>query len=425
MRRRLEALLTLAVLFGPAVAWAQFQQYTAPGQLVESRETMQELLERRMKESRWRLGRTFLDPWIGVRDIAYVDNVQGAVQGEQQSDLTASLGIGLRAYRPIGSELTLAAYALPQYVWWRELTDRRRVNGRYGAGLFGNLGRTGLELTAARSEDALFFSRELEVPVNTRLDRGAAQLEIDLVGDLSLFAGAELRRVRYLDEDDPALSNLDLLDRDEEILRAGVRFHLFGALEIGVGAEDSTVDFDAGERDRSNRGTSPVLQVEFRGSGLRLGSSLAWRDLEPEPGSAFVPYEEVTGNFQLEAGVAGRLRPQLYGRRNLVYAIDPQWAYFEDTGFGVGLRASLGSSAGVRLFVEQGTNDYIAFGGALDRRDEYRARGGELRIRLGRFSLLVGATRTRYDSDAPQFDRDVTVIRSGLVVGSGGDSPWG
>ena len=91
----------------------------------------------------------------------------------------------------------------------------------------------------------------------------------------------------------------------------------------------------------------------------------------------------------------------------------------------VGLRTSLGPIASLRLFVEQGSNDYTAFSGAIDRQEDYRATGGELRIALGRFSLILGATRTRYDSDLPGYDRDITVIRSGLVLGRGGDSPWG
>ena len=422
---RVLALLSLVALLGPAAARAQFDQYTAPGRLVESRETMQDLLARQMKESRWRLGRFFVDPWVGVRNIAYFDNVYGDTQGPKQSDFTATLGAGLRTYCPLGAELTFAGYALPEYVWWQELADRRRINGRYGAGLFGNFGRTGLEATAARTDDSLFFSRELEVPVNTRLDRGAAQLEFELFGGLSLFAGGELRRIRYLDKDDPTLATLDLLDRDEEILRAGLRFPLFGGLEIGVGAEDSRVTFDTTERDRSNHGLSPILQVDFKGSGLRLTSNLAWRDLEPEPGSAFVPYRNVTGDFRLEVRIGGQLRPELYGRRNLVYAIEQQWVYFDDTGLGLGLRTSLGPIASLRLFVEEGTNDYTSFAGVSDRQDDYRAIGGQLRFALGRFALILGATSTNYDSNLPQYDRDILVLRGGLVLGLGSDSPWG
>ena len=139
-----------------------------------------------------------------------------------------------------------------------------------------------------------------------------------------------------------------------------------------------------------------------------------------------VPFDEVTGKAQLELRFGGRLRPQLYANRNLVYSIDQRWAYFEDNAVGLGIRTSLGRLASLRLFVEQGTNDYTALGsGLVDRRDDLDVFGGDLRFTFGRYSVQIGATRTKYDSNLAGFDREVTVIRSGLGFGTGGGSPWG
>lgn len=421
------ALLTAA----PAVG--QFSQYVPPGQFEEERETIQERLDRAMKESRWRVGRFFIDPWFGLRNASYLDNVQGVAGDETESDFTATVGAGLRLYRPVGSEMTFAAHALPEYVWWQDLEGRRRTNGRYGAGFFGNFGRAGLELSATRSEDAIFFSREVETPVNTRYDVGSANLEFELGAGVALFVGAETRLIRYLDQDEPFLSNLDLLDRDEEVVRGGIRFSPAGGLIVGLGVEESTVDFEtsaassAQARDRSNSGTSPILQVDFSGNVFDFTLNAASRDLEPEPGADFVAYEAVTGSARLLGKFGGRLRPQLYVNKNLVYSVQQEWAYFEDNSVGLGVRTSLGRKASLRLFIEQGTNDYIAVGtGRIDREDDLDVIGGDVRFSLGRFFLSLGATTTDYDSNRDTFDREVTVIRSGFgLARSGGGNPWG
>lgn len=419
-------LVALSALLLAAPASAQFQQYVPPGEFEEERETMKVRLDRATKESRWRAGRFFLDPWLALRNISFVDNSGGISGADVQSDFTATLGAGLRLYRPIGAEMTFAAHALPEYVWWQDLSARRRVNGRYGAGLFGNFGRAGLQVAATRSEDALFFSREVETPVNTRYDKGVADVEVSLGAGISLFVGGEKRRIRFLDQDDPVLAGLALLDRDEDLLRAGLRFTASSSLSIGVGVEESAAEFESGQRDRSNSGTSTILQLEFRGTRFDLTANLAARDLEPEPGSSFVPFDEITGKAQLQFRFGGRLRPQLYANRNLVYSIDPGWTYFEDTSVGLGLRTSLGGLASLRLFVEKGTNDYTALTtGLVDRQDDLDVFGGDVRLNFGRYSIQIGATRTRYDSSTPGFDRDVTVIRSGIGLGAGGGSPWG
>lgn len=418
-------LLVLATALVAGRAWAQFSQYVPAGEFEEERESVQVRLDRAMKASRWRLGRFFIDPWVGVRDVSYVDNVLGTSGSNPQSDITAKLGVGLRLYRPIGGEMTFAAHALPEYVWWQDLSERRRLNGRYGAGLFGNLGRTGVEISATREEDSTFYSREVETRVNTRYDVGRAALELELGAGIALFAGGEMRQIRFLDADDPLLAELDFVNRDEEILRLGLRFSPAAGLSIGLGVEESVADFVGGARDRSNSGTSPILQLEFEGTRFDLGANLALRELEPEPGSAFTPFEEVTGDARLQLTIGGRLRPQLYANRNLIYALEQRWTYFEDSAIGLGLHTSLGSAASLRLFAEQRTNDYTATAtGLLDRRDDLDVFGADLRLNFGRYTVHLGATRTQYDSSLPGLDRDITVIRSGLTLGSGSGSTW-
>ncbi|MEM7583021.1 MAG: hypothetical protein AAF560_06550 [Acidobacteriota bacterium] len=406
-------------------AEAQFQQYTPPGNFEEERESMDDLLSRSMKEARWRFGRAFFHPWVGLRDIAFVDPAL-RTDSLEESDFTATIGVGVRGYVPIGPEMTLALHALPEYVWWKDLDERRRINGRYGAGLFGNLGRTGLEISLSRTDDASFVSREIEQKVNSEDLTAKVSAEVDVGAGFSLFAEGNVRQIRFAAlEEDSALRGLDSLERDEDLLRAGVRVLLPRGLRLGLGVESSQVDFEQNAL-RSNSGTSPLLQVDFDSGRVALALNLAFRDLEPEPGSQFVPYDDVTGSFRTVWRVGGNTQLQLFGDRNLVYSTQDRWAYFEDTGIGVGVKTSLSSRLSLRVFAMDGSNDYVNFEPTAPQRvDDFEAYGGEVRIEIDRFTLTLGAAVSDYTSNFEEFDRSTTTIRSGLALGFPSGSPWG
>ncbi len=404
-------------------ASAQFEQYTPPGSFEETRETMDELLERSMKEARWRWGRVFLHPWVGIPNLAYVDPVTDS-DGNETSDFTVSIGAGIRAYAPIGRELTLAVHALPEYVWWRDLSERRELNGRYGAGLSGNLGRTGLELTATRDEDARYVSREIEELVNTRDDLARLALEVDVGRGVSVFAEGSLRELSFVEDIEVSLE-LRELEREEEVLRAGLRMELPRGLAVGVGVESSVVDFTVDDS-RSHSGTSPIVELEYDASPFLLSVHVAFRDLKADPGSRFVADDEVTGSLRCSWQVSDRTQIQLYGNRSLVYSAEDRWAYFEETGFGLGVKAALTSQVSVRVHAEQGDNAYVSFEPEPpERSDDYITFGGQVEVGLGRLFLTLGVSTTDYTSNFPGRDRSTTTISSGLTLGSRGGSPWG
>jgi hypothetical protein len=406
-------LLGLGLWLISTSASAQFDQYSSPGSFQETRESTEDLLDRSMKNARWRLGRVFLHPWIGLRDVSYSD---------QEADITATVGAGIRGYLPLG-EFTLVMHVLPEYVWWKDQSERRQLNGRYGAGLFGNLGRTGVELSATRTDEARFFSRQLEERVNVREDFGKASIEVDVWGGLSLFARASLRRIQYLSQGN---ENLFHLEREEERFAFGVRFHLPRDLTIGLGVESSEADFIRDES-RSNSGTSPVLQIEYDAGSLSVSADLYRLDLESESGSGFVPYEETAGSFQLKWQSTGRLAIRLYGHSNLVYSSSERWVYYQDSTLGVGIRTRLTSQMSLYFYGEEGQDEYTSFepSSFAVRDDDFTSFGGNFRVGWNRFTLNLGVSRTDYDSTLPEFARSTTVISSSLTLGLGGGSPWG
>ncbi len=415
--------LALGALVPPA--GAQFDQYSMPGRYGEQRQPKADLIDRSLREARWKLGRIYLDPWIALDDLAYIDNVTSQTGGPKVSDVTVTAGAGLRGYLPF-SRVTLAVHALPEYVWWRDLADRRRWNGRYGAGLFGSFGPARLEITARLTEDASFVSREIEEKVNTRDEIGEAALEVDLGRGLSVFAAASARSASFnADHDDVLLAELGRLERDEELFEVGLEIRLPRDWVLGLGVESSTVDF-ADSSDRSNSGISPLLRLEHSQESLSVLAHLAWRDLEAEDGGRFVPYDGVTCKLRVSWRSSSRLELELFGDRNLVYSTADDWAYFEDTGLGAAIRLALSSRLNVRLFFEDGSADYAGFDASAPRRsDDYQAFGGHFEFRLGRARVLAGGSQTDYDSNLPGFDRKVTVIRSALRFGLGSASPWG
>ncbi len=425
MRKTDGVLLLLATCALALPADAQFDQYSMPGRYEESHEPKTEVIDRAVKQARWKLGRLYLDPWIALEDLAYIDNVTSQTEGPKVSDFTVTAGAGLRGYLPLG-RMTLAMHALPEYVWWRDLADRRRWNGRYGAGLFGDFGPTRLEITARRDEGANFVNREVEEKVNTRDEIAELLLEVDVGRRISVFAGASARSASFnTDHDDVLFAELDRLARDEELLEVGIEIQLRDDWVLGLGVETSTVDFET-SADRSNSGTSPLLRLEHGSEALSFTAHLAWRDLEAEDGGRFVPYDSVTGNLRLAWRSSNRLELELFGDRNLVYSTSDEWAYFEDTGLGAAIRLALSSRMNLRLFLEDGSADYSGFETATARRtDDYQAFGGHVEVRLGRTRLIVGGSETDYDSNLQSFDRKVTVIRSAVRFGLGSGSPWG
>ncbi len=399
---------------------AQFQQYTTPGGFGTRPESRREQLEREMEEAPWRLGTLRIDPWIGLENLSYLDNAFGTARAEQ-SDLTATVGAGLRVYQPFGSSVTVTGHLLPAYVWWADQSERRRLNSNLGGGFFVHTHRLGLELTADRSEALEVLTSEILQRVNARRDRIEARLSVRLVRSLWLFAEAAESRFRNLigEPDDPRLGPFDRLDRDETVARGGLTLRIRDRLDVGVGVEDSTADFERRQRDLSNSGTAPFLRLTYLGNRLYLGASLVARSLEPEGPSLFVPYDQPTGSFQVGLNPGENLLLELYGGRNVVFALGQQFSYFEDDRVGLGLRLRPARPLTLRFFAEVGENDYTPLPGVAARRlDTVESAGVDLMVEIGRGAAFqVGVRRTEFDSDLPGFDRAVTALTTGFNIG--------
>ncbi len=426
VRRPRLALPAFLVLLGAtsiaAPAMAQFDEYRPPGGLVQPPADQKGALKKAAEDARWHLGPVRVAPWWQLRDIQYVDNAFGASEG-RQGDVTASVGVGLRAYFRTGPKVYWRVQALPEYVWWRKATERRRLGGRYGLSAFAFWNHLTVEATGERTQEQKFVSPEVAALAQARSDHGALALDFSITDRISLFARAEEVELRNLVSASAGEAPFDQFDRNESILRGGARYRLPRGFSIGVGVEHAEVDFvDApGRVDRSSVGTSPFVQISQQNEDRFFSLEVAARSADPRPGSSFVPFDSTTAKLEAGFGTGNRLSSSAYGSRGIVYTLAAGYSYLEDDRVGGALSFEISRRTSLRVFAEIGRNSYqVAAPGTPERRDNLRAYGGAISLATGRSSSLgIHLSRIDLTSNLPGFDRSVTAVGAGLTLRGG------
>lgn len=428
-------LLTAAVAPGPV--WGQFAQYTQPGTVSRGGpDVTREGFERALEEAPWHAGPIRVDPWIGLRNVSWSANPLAAAEGTdgEEGDLSISAGAGLRAHLPTGHSLFWTAHALPEYLWWADQDERNRLNGRYGAGVFGFFNRLTLELSGRRQEQLGVVSAELPQEVNNRGDVFRLAGEVRLGFATSLFADLSETRIRNVLEEEEARitgGQLQALDRDERRLRGGLRYRPRERWTLGLGMEWTETESVGTDRDLSSSGTAPVAELLYDGPKFWASAGVELRSLEAEEGSEFRDTDTETYSVQL--GVDGnRLSPAVYTRRTLSLAVSEEFSHFTTEVVGASVGLQLGHRTQVRAFGELGESDFAARDdvAAPDRVDDVTSYGAELTFRVGRgLAARLGGYRTDFDSNVPGEDRVLEVFTTGLTfslggVGVGSGSGW-
>lgn len=405
---------------GPAAA--QSAQYTAAGPGTAAEPLDKEALEARMAEARWRLGPVRLAPYLGLRGLSWVQNVF-ADEGDDTSDLTANVGAGLTAYLPTGPRLFWVAQAMPEYVFWADLEERRQMVGRYGTAVHGDLNRLTFALEGRTLEEQTEVTSEAPEPAIGEIDHLGAALALRLTPRLSLAAGAAVDEIanRAGDPDDPRSADFFRLDRREESARAGLRYASGDRLHLEAGVERLETDFEGAARDLSSTGTSPYASFALTGNEIRVAVEVVRRSLEPEPGSALPPTEATIGALRVGFTPGWRFDIGLYGRRSLLYSLSDDHSHFEEDRYGVEVAAPFGDRWTTRAFVEAGGNEYVALApGDPARSDDALAYGleGALEIREW-LTYRFGYRRLEIDSNLPGLDRETESLLSTVSLTTG------
>lgn len=402
-------------LAGAPALLAQSTQYTPPGTLGRPILDRREALERAVEEARWRLGPIRLEPWIGLREVARVE--QESDDGTTESDLTATAGAGLQLYLPVGSRTTLAAETLPEYVWWKEREDDSRLAGRYSAGLFVHANRFALEATGRWLDGDTSVGPELEARVPTEQRLGRAALEVPVYRGVSLFARADLAS---LDVDAAGIApSAAALERDEREWQAGVRWRR-GRFELGAGAGGFAAEFDSVGAARDADGSSLLAELAWSRPKLGFRLAAAATELEPADGSTFEGFDDTLGEARLWWSPRDRFRWALYGQERLTWSIEADRSYFVDCRWGTEVGVELGRRLGVRGFVETGENRYSRRAGQPARVDDAESLGAGLDFELRPGLRLSGLwRRTEIDNPELGLARTIDELRVGLSFGSG------
>jgi hypothetical protein len=422
MRSSLRILVAVLPLLAAAPAAAQFSQYISPGTLLGHETSKQPQIEKAVDEARWHLGPLRLAPWVGLRDAAWVTNVFAGSGGQKKPDFTVTVGAGLQGFLPMGPKTYLTIDALPEYVYWQKESERRRLDGQYGLGLYGFFNRLTASAEVNRVEEQTIVSSEFQQRIHTGQESLQGALDLQITSLISLFTSARRGRTLHLlssaEREDPRIPPFEQLDREESLIRAGVELRPTQRLSVAVGAERSIADFLHATGDRSNSGTSPLLEMSWAQKHIQAQASVVFRSLKARGGSSFTPFDGVSGQAQVMVTPRWRFSYALYGSRNLSYSLEGSSPWFKDDRYGVAVISRFGRNAVLTVFGEDGTHDYASGSGVgPPRTDDFSAYGTNLRLTLRRQTdLSMGLVHTDLNSAIPGLDESLTVFRASLEI---------
>lgn len=420
---RVNLLLTGVILLASAsAAHAQFTQYAAPGSLAVGEKSTRERLEEAMKQARWNFGPLRLEPWVELGNLTYHDDLEPWREGKQ-SDVTVSAGAGATAFLPLGHRILLAGYALPEYSWWRERSARRRLNGRYGAAAFTDLGRLSLDFKGYWASQPWYIGFENEVPIDVRRQGASLGAELRILRRLFVYGTAEETRWRYRDEDlqGAPLPRLRSLDRDERAASGGLRYRLQDRLSLSLGVRRSETDFLLPDFDRSNSGSAPTVSLAYAGGRLKLFAEVSRYDLKPRAGSTFEPFEGHTGSARGEWKLGVHSGVSLYSRESLAFSFGGV-DYYTVKMNGAAVNFPLGWRGHASVFGERGEH---TFSGGSQAGQDVRAYGARVNITVWRrSSLALGWERLDWDELDGRNLRSYDRFTASLNFGSGSAVTW-
>lgn len=387
-----------------------------------------EQIRRDMEESRFRLGPFRILPRLLVNNTGYDSNVFGSADHEV-SDWTADVGIGVHAILPAGSKVYFVADAVPSYIWYSRFSQERTLGGLYRGSLLGFFNRMTVETAAYDSKMPTILNSETEARVLQDLRDGSARLEIDLTRRLALFASGEYQRVRYSlgSEVSPGLSDeVGKLDRTDQAARGGLRYRFSPNFNVSVAAESARTSFVVDGPARDNKSHAYLLGIHYDRPRFFVNLTGGYR----KGGlcnciGAFPSYQTATGSYFMSFIPVHRLELQVYGHRGPIYSLFQQNPYYLETRNGGGPVVHLGRRLALHAFGEFGTNSYpvgVEAQGAviITRHDTAKTWGGGASFAIMRSgALTLMASRTRYTSNFPGFNRSVFRLTAGFTFEGG------
>ena len=426
------------ILLSAGVSSAQLPQFVAPGSLAHEPEDAVERIKEAANNARWKLGALRLQPHLAVSNLGYYESevitprADGTVTVERIEDTRASLGAGLSAYLKLGRKVYLAGFLTPEYNWWKDNSEQRQTRVNHGVAAVGAFNRLQVFADVRTTEQETPLSSEVDLPVEATTDTATVEttLEIRPALSLSISGSQTTNEYKPLFVD----SGLQTVGLDRSTDRAAVVL-MFGhtdGLRIGAGVERTETTFERQTDGRSNKGTNPVLRLEFHGARAQIGVTAAKQELEFLD-SDIESFEELSGSGVFSLELSPNLRATTYLGQHLVYgAFNERSTQLEDRQ-GLQIRYKPSERWQGSLFVEQGNLEFRETATtdglpgeslATNRVDELTTLGASMSFSLRRdlrWSLTF--SEIEYDSSLDEFDRATNRLSVSVATG-GGLLPW-
>jgi opacity protein-like surface antigen len=352
--------------------------------------TTREVVDADMESARLSLGPLRVIPMIVMDEAGYDSNVFNAPQSRPEEivgDWTATVGFGGRGILPMGSKMFLRLIAVPQYIWYNQLADRRTWAGDFGGSYLALGNRLQFEATGRLNRGLTLLSSETQATVVETDTTVGGKLEVGLTRALSLVGGVRWRQTRYLPESQagsPEPIDVQLFDRTDTSALAGLRLRLTSSLDVTGGVQGTRAEFDENSLLRDNQTYAFLGGIHFDRPRFFVNLAGGYRRAGSFNGSSFPDYATTVGSYFVSWKVAGPLELQAFGHRRPVYSRSNTALFYIETRYGGRVQLRLGSRTSVYGSGEAGTNFYpVQFlPGGAHRDDDGIAYGGGLTFRF-------------------------------------------
>jgi hypothetical protein len=420
-------------LVGRKIASAQLATDQVPR---ERTVPVEDAVKQELASARYRLGPIRILPTLFVSNAGYDSNVFGTPENCQQipgchetktADWGASVSAGARLVAPVGAKMFAAGVILPEYTWYQKLASRRALGGLFKAFLYGFFNRMSIEVGGYSSKTFGPLSSETDTRIVEVATDGSARIELDLSRSLSAYVGGEIRRARLgLNGEIPAIAvDVHQLNRDDEVVRAGLRYRISSQWDVTLGAEGTRALFVESPETRNNQSVAYLLGIHYSRPRFFAAVSGGRREGRAFGGSIFPNYSTSTYSYFASYYLTKKLELQGFGHRGVLFGSPlPENLvfnnlFFVETRYGGGINLEVHPRLLLRVQADYGTNEFpepVLIGTTLTKRsDKVSIVAGGFSAILYKSVVLTGlATRQKYDSPVPSLSRTVDRFTTSL-----------
>lgn len=385
-----------------------------------------DLFDAEAKRARFRLGPLLLFPQLGISGIGYTNGFQshtGDTQSNEpkRNDITATASGGIRALLPVGTRYRISGDVTLAYQWYLDSVELRRLSVNSSVAALAEVGRVRLDVRTAIYSATIPLSSEVQVRTNERTGGVSGGVSVPLGDRLFLSGRVDFRNPTY-ETGGRVGEDAARLNRREVAYGGGLLYELNTRFSLNVSLQATQARY-SNEAYRDTDSTGYSFGIRYGRDRTFANAQVSYRTYDQSNGRHSGLYGAVSGGFAI--GRFALVQFQAYRGRTDSLFLD-QTAFDEERVYGalgytferlLGLRLTAGAEIGDNRYTTDVTIDGITY----RRRDDVFTYRGTAGITIGRFATVSGTlSRSRYTSNTPGFDREVTDIAINFSIFTGG-----